>query len=130
MILYLAVPEVLLFLHPNYALVFIQQIFLKFIQLLISFKIAGAVVAGKPVDLWACGVSLYALIYGRVPFTADNLLDIYEAIRNDEVKFLPEIPIPDDLKDLLLQILDKNPSTRIKIPAIKVFSTNFKSVGK
>jgi len=79
----------------------------------------GAVVAGKPVDVWACGVSLYALIYGHVPFTADNLLDIYEAIRKDEVQFPPEIPIPDDLKDLLIRTLDKNPNTRITIPELK-----------
>ena len=80
----------------------------------------GATVAGKPVDVWACGVTLYSLVFGRVPFTAENLLDIYEAIRNDPLQFPPQIPIPDDLKDLLTQMLDKNPCTRIKIPVIKV----------
>ncbi len=37
-------------------------------------------------DVWALGVCLYCFIFGRLPFTGSCLLDISNAIRNDEVR--------------------------------------------
>lgn len=77
--------------------------------------------AGKPVDVWACGVTLFAMIYGHVPFLSDNLVGIYEAIRSDPLVFPEGHEIPPDLKDLIILTLDKNPNTRITVPAIKAY---------
>ncbi|XP_072909939.1 calcium/calmodulin-dependent protein kinase kinase 1 isoform X1 [Hemitrygon akajei] len=75
---------------------------------------------GKAVDVWAIGVTLYCLIFGKCPFMDDYILALHSKIRNRPVEF-PERPeISEDLKDLLLQMLDKNPDTRITIPQMKV----------
>ncbi|XP_059827467.1 calcium/calmodulin-dependent protein kinase kinase 1 [Hypanus sabinus] len=77
-------------------------------------------VAFQAVDVWAIGVTLYCLVFGKCPFMDDYILALHCKIRNRPVEF-PERPeISEDLKDLLLQMLDKNPDTRITIPQIKV----------
>jgi serine/threonine protein kinase len=38
-------------------------------------------VSGKATDIWAIGVSLYALIYGVLPFNDYNVLELYKHIR-------------------------------------------------
>ncbi|XP_032901815.1 calcium/calmodulin-dependent protein kinase kinase 1 isoform X2 [Amblyraja radiata] len=74
---------------------------------------------GKALDVWAIGVTLYCLVYGKCPFMDDFILTLHTKIRNRPVEF-PERPeLSEELKNLLLQMLDKNPDTRTTIPLIK-----------
>ncbi|EAR97504.1 Serine/Threonine kinase domain protein (macronuclear) [Tetrahymena thermophila SB210] len=66
-----------------------------------------------PLDIWATGVTLYIMIYGSVPFKEKKLIELKNEICQKEI-VLPPIPeIPEQAKDLLFRMLDKNPMKRI-----------------
>uniref|UniRef100_A0A7C9AIM3 non-specific serine/threonine protein kinase n=1 Tax=Opuntia streptacantha TaxID=393608 RepID=A0A7C9AIM3_OPUST len=71
---------------------------------------------GAKADIWSCGVVLYVLMAGYLPFQDSNLMEMYRKIGKGEVKF-PNW-FPSDAKKLLHRILDPNPKTRISIAKI------------
>jgi calcium/calmodulin-dependent protein kinase kinase 2 len=71
---------------------------------------------GFPVDLWAMGITLYQLVYGKLPFIGNHHAEMQEAIQNHEIPFPWEIPPP--LKDLISGLLEKNPEKRLKLPDV------------
>uniref|UniRef100_A0AAY3ZW51 calcium/calmodulin-dependent protein kinase n=1 Tax=Denticeps clupeoides TaxID=299321 RepID=A0AAY3ZW51_9TELE len=75
--------------------------------------------SGKALDVWAMGVTLYCFDFGVCPFMDERILSLHQKIRTQPVE-LPDADVSDDLKDLLLKMLDKNPETRITVPQIKV----------
>ena len=71
-------------------------------------------------DIWAMGITLYAFVYGKLPFHDDNIVVLYDNIRNSPLSFPPVPFVSDDLKDLISLMLEKNPAQRITLPDIKV----------
>ena len=70
-------------------------------------------------DIWSLGVTLFSLVYGKVPFHDENILALYNKIRTQEL-VLPEDPdISPELKNLMQRMLVKNPLERIKLEDIK-----------
>ncbi|KAH8090390.1 kinase-like domain-containing protein [Filobasidium floriforme] len=74
-------------------------------------------VHAKPVDIWAMGVTLYCMLRGSLPFEADNPLDLFEAIKEQEPHIPPEWD--DDVKDLVSRMLKKDPDERMVIEEMR-----------
>nr|WEX24875.1 CBL-interacting serine/threonine-protein kinase 6-like protein [Nymphaea hybrid cultivar] len=66
---------------------------------------------GAKADLWSCGVILYVLLAGFLPFQDDNIMAMYRKIYKGDFKCPPWFS--SDARRLILKLLDPNPSTRI-----------------
>lgn len=71
---------------------------------------------GAKADIWSCGVILFVLLAGYLPFHNSNLMEMYRKIGKGEFKF-PNWFAP-DVRRLLSKILDPNPNTRISMTKI------------
>ncbi|CAI9097173.1 OLC1v1033537C1 [Oldenlandia corymbosa var. corymbosa] len=68
---------------------------------------------GAKVDIWSCGVVLYVLNAGYLPFNDTNLMVMYRKIYKGDFR-CPKWTSP-ELKSLLSRLLDPNPDTRITL---------------
>ncbi|CAG8488903.1 211_t:CDS:2 [Acaulospora morrowiae] len=74
----------------------------------------------KAIDVWALGVTLYCFIFGRCPFIADTEFELFfHVIPRQELEFPSDIPIDNDLKDLLMRLLEKDQQKRITLEEVK-----------
>ncbi|KAL0407436.1 UNVERIFIED_CONTAM: CBL-interacting protein kinase [Sesamum latifolium] len=71
---------------------------------------------GEKADIWSCGVILFVLLAGYLPFHDSNLMEMYRKISKGEFK-CPQW-FPPEVRKLLSRILDPNPSTRITVSRI------------
>jgi 5'-AMP-activated protein kinase catalytic alpha subunit len=72
---------------------------------------------GAKSDIWSCGVVLFVLVAGYLPFQGPNLMEMYRKVQHGD--FRCPSWFPHKLKKLLYKILDPNPATRISIRKIK-----------
>lgn len=71
---------------------------------------------GAIADVWSCGVILFTMLAGYLPFEDSNLMNLYKNIRAAKF-FLPPWVSFDAMK-LIVKLLDPEPSTRININEI------------
>ncbi|KDP45721.1 hypothetical protein JCGZ_17328 [Jatropha curcas] len=71
---------------------------------------------GAKVDVWSCGVILFVLTAGYLPFNDPNLMAMYKKIYKGEFR-CPKW-MSQDLRRFLSRILDTNPQTRITVDEI------------
>ena len=79
--------------------------------------IAGKSYEGLSVDVWSCGVILFAMLCGYLPFEDANTGALYKKILNNEY-VIPEGVSP-EAEDLIRKILMTDPNKRYKIEDIK-----------
>eukprot|EP01121_Diplochlamys_sp_Union-15-3_P007484 TRINITY_DN1905_c0_g1_i2.p1 TRINITY_DN1905_c0_g1~~TRINITY_DN1905_c0_g1_i2.p1 ORF type:complete len:611 (-),score=96.40 TRINITY_DN1905_c0_g1_i2:105-1895(-) len=65
---------------------------------------------GRGSDIWSCGVILYALVTGSLPFDDDNIRNLLLKVKSG---------VYPDLAELIQRMLTIDPQKRITIPEIK-----------
>ena len=83
---------------------------------------------GAKADIWSCGVILYVLLAGFLPFQDDNLVAMYRKIYKGDFKYPPWFS--SEARRLITKLLDPNPSNRITISKIMDSSWFKKSMPK
>ncbi|CAH8282460.1 unnamed protein product [Eruca vesicaria subsp. sativa] len=71
---------------------------------------------GAKVDVWSCGIILFVLAAGFLPFNDPNVMNMYRKIYRGEYR-CPKWMSP-DLKRFVSRLLDINPGTRITVDEI------------
>ncbi|GAA5881260.1 hypothetical protein JCM3774_002867 [Rhodotorula dairenensis] len=75
--------------------------------------VAGENYHGSSSDIWSCGIILYALLTGVLPFDHGDIRTLLSLVKRGEYYMPPELPT--DAQDLIRKMLVVDPEKRIKM---------------
>ncbi|CAH6721017.1 serine/threonine-protein kinase Gin4p [[Candida] jaroonii] len=78
--------------------------------------VAGKNYHGAPSDIWSCGIILFALLTGHLPFDDENIRKLLLKVQNG--KFIMPASLSSEAKDLISKMLVVDPTKRIKMDDI------------
>jgi [calcium/calmodulin-dependent protein kinase] kinase len=74
---------------------------------------------GKPLDIWALGITLYIITYLKFPFDTDKgVLELYKIIKQEKIRFPLEPWYSRKIKFLIKSCLEKDPRNRKSVDEI------------
>eukprot|EP00112_Aurelia_sp_Birch-Aquarium-sp1_P005311 Seg160.7_Seg160.8 transcript_id=Seg160.7_Seg160.8/GoldUCD/mRNA.D3Y31 product="Serine/threonine-protein kinase BRSK2" protein_id=Seg160.7_Seg160.8/GoldUCD/D3Y31 len=79
--------------------------------------IKGVKYDGRKADVWSCGVILYALVVGCLPFDDDNLRQLLEKVKKG-VFVIPPF-VSNDCRDLLLRMIRVDTAERLTMSEVR-----------
>ena len=68
--------------------------------------------SGKAVDVWALGISLYAMIYNSLPYFGETEYMLMQNILKEPLKLKETRNVSDGLRNLLFALLEKDVEKR------------------
>lgn len=74
-----------------------------------------AATSSPAIDVWAIGVMFYAMVFGSLPYSANEEKALIKQIKNDPVKFPKNSPITPEGKELIKSMLQKDPAKRVEL---------------
>ncbi|XP_070200917.1 serine/threonine-protein kinase BRSK2-like [Littorina saxatilis] len=78
--------------------------------------IRGEKYDGRKADVWSCGVILYALLVGALPFDDDNLRQLLEKVKKG-IFHIPHF-VPPDCQNLLRGMIEVDPEKRLTLEEV------------
>ncbi|KAJ3427105.1 non-specific serine/threonine protein kinase [Anaeramoeba flamelloides] len=79
--------------------------------------IAGKQYAGHEVDVWSCGVVLYAMLVGALPFDEENISLLFQKIKKASY-YIPFEEVTSEALDLIVGLLNPDPVKRLTMEKI------------
>lgn len=73
--------------------------------------------SGVKIDAWSCGIILFLLLTGTLPFQNEDMTQLYEQINQCKVDYPSWMPV--EAKDLIAHLLEKDPDRRYSLEQVK-----------
>ncbi|KAJ1306790.1 hypothetical protein OPQ81_007776 [Rhizoctonia solani] len=78
--------------------------------------VSGLAYNGAVSDVWSCGVILYALLSGRLPFDDEDIRDLLGKVREGKYTIPTDIPWP--AQNLIRRMMEKDVDRRIEVAEV------------
>ncbi|GAA5901739.1 hypothetical protein JCM6882_006054 [Rhodosporidiobolus microsporus] len=79
--------------------------------------VAGLNYHGSSSDIWSCGIILFALLNGNLPFDHSDIRTLLSLVKKGQFRMPPELPA--DAQDLIRRMLIVDPERRITMEEIR-----------
>jgi serine/threonine protein kinase len=74
-----------------------------------------AIDSAPSIDVWAIGIMFYSMLFGNLPFFADDEDTIIKLIKTAPIKFPKDVPVTPETRELILKMLDRDVDKRFQL---------------